>query len=470
MKHKNFQYSLNAKVITVGVVIIVLLFNAILAVLGSKVSLEIDFTKNHFFALTETTEDILEKVQEDTEIMILTDGTESEELSMIQNVLKQYAQANDYIFVRTLNLEKNPAEIQPYLSELDVAFNSLLIEQADGDHRVIDAADFFSEYGYSYIERVVTANLLSLTPEAQRFSVYFTRGHGERISEHSIRAFESAGHKVSQFDLLTQDLPDAAQSMLVISAPKNDFSPEEINRLDAYLDLGGNVQIYLDPLYGSQELPALESYLLADWGVEWQKHLVLDSSTMIDNSYMLGELSQDEIVKEVAESRKRVGYSPTFSFSGAAEKPSGVTLLPLLSSGEASYAKPGVQSVTEQGVIEKRDGDENGPFDILLAATRDLVGMEGEITTGKLILSGSQLIFDELISDPRFANEDVLLHTVSWMSGGDASLNIPAKLVPGGYMFLSDSQVWTWFAILVVVAPLAILIAGIVVFVKRRYR
>ncbi len=470
MKHKNSQYSLNAKVITIGVVVIVLLLNAILVALDSKISLEIDFTKNQFFALTETSKNIISQINEDTEIMVLSDGTESEELSMIQNVLSKYAQENDNISVRTLNVDKNPAEIQPYLSELDVSYNSLLIEQADGDHRVVNAADFFNEYGYSYIERKVTANLKALAPDAQSFSVYFTKGHAEQVSQHATRALQSGGYSVSSLDTLTQDFPDTADSMVIISAPKNDFSPEEINRLDMYLDQGGNVQLYLDPLYGSGELPNLQSYLLTDWGIDWQTHLVLDSSTMIENSYMLGEISDHEIVASVAENQKRAGYSPAFSFREAAERPSSITLMPLLSSSGASYAKPSVKSLTEQGVIEKKEGDETGPFDLLLAATRDLVTVENEELTGKLIVGGSWLIFDELTADPRFANEDILLNSVSWMSGGDAALNIPAKLVPGGYMFLSDGEVWTWFTILVVLVPLAILITGIVIFVKRRYR
>ena len=87
-----------------------------------------------------------------------------------------------------------------------------------------------------------------------------------------------------------------------------------------------------------------------------------------------------------------------------------------------------------------------------------------------MVVGGSVLIFDVLTTDTRFANEDILLNTISWMKGGDASITVRAKMLPGGAMSLTKPQFWTWFVILVVIVPLGVLAAGITVFMKRRYK
>ncbi len=471
MNRKKFQYSLNAKAFLIGAVIIVLLLNAILVSLDNKISLEIDFTEDGIYNLTPESEAIVDRITEDTEILLLTNGTEDEEVSMIQNILSKYGQRNAKISARTVNIDKNPADVQSYLEEISgMPYKSMIIKQKDGDYQLVNAQDFFSDFGFSYIERRVTTKLEKLIDGAESLDVFLTTGHGEQVSPHAARVFESAGYTVSQFDTLTRDFPQTGKSIVVISSPKTDFAPEEIDKLDAYLDLGGNVQIYFDPIYGGENLTNLENYLAADWGILRANNVVLDAENMIENSYMIAAFSEHEITSPVAESQKRAGYGPANSFTLAAEKPENVTFMPLLSSTDKSYAKADVKTLTESGVMHRTEADEPGPHSVLVAATRENNSLSGESFEGKLVLGGSVLIFDELTSDPRFANEDILLNTVSWMRGTDGGMNIPAKVIPGGYMSLSNRQVWVWFAILVVIAPLGILIAGIVVFVKRRYK
>ncbi|MBQ9915024.1 MAG: hypothetical protein IJO50_02660, partial [Clostridia bacterium] len=69
-----------------------------------------------------------------------------------------------------------------------------------------------------------------------------------------------------------------------------------------------------------------------------------------------------------------------------------------------------------------------------------------------------------------FANEDIMLNSINWMNGGNASLTVRIKQLPTGSMIVSRGQFWMWFAILVVVVPLAILGAGLTIFLKRRYK
>ncbi len=472
MKNKKFRYSLNSKAFIAGAVVIVLLLNAILISLNDKIALEIDFTADKIFALTEESAKIADQIDEPTEILILTTGTESETLSMVENVLTKYTQRNSNITVRTVDVVKNPAEIQAYAQEIaKMSVGSLLIKQGER-YELVNAQDFFSQNGFSYIERVVTTKLATFVDGMTLSTVSFTTGHGEQVSSNTTKVLEMGGYSIEQLDTLTQDCPaDAPQSVVIISAPQSDFSVEEINKLDSYLDRGGNVQIYFDPVYANPELPNLMSYLEEDWGIVRNTDVVLDMSNMIENStYMLAETAEHEITNPLAESQKRVGYGPANSLSRAADKPASVEISSLLTTASSAYAKQSIEALQEQKDMQKAADDVSGPFDVLVAATRQISNVENEQFTGRLIVGGSVLTFDALTTDTRFANEDVLLNTISWMKGGEASITVRAKMLPGGSMSLTKTQFWTWFVILVAVVPLAVLAAGITVFMKRRYK
>lgn len=468
---KKFRYSLNSKAFIIGAVIIVLLLNAILISLNDKISLEIDFTEDQIFALTEESEKIVEQIDEDTEILILTTGQESESLSMVKNVLEKYAQHNSKITVREIDVVKNPAEIQSYIQEISsLSVGSLLIRQGER-HETVNSQDFYSQNGFSYIERMVTTKLATFVDGMTLSNITFTTGHGEQVSSNATKILEMGGYTIDQLDTLTEEFSEDTKSVIIISSPQSDFSVEEINKLDAYLDRGGNVQIYFDPVYGSSDLPNLENYLAEDWGIIRNKHIVLDMSHMIENStYMVAELQEHDITSPITESQKRAGYGPANSLSQAPEKPAAVTISPLLCSTADAYAKESLAAIQSQGDMQKASGDEEGPFNVLVAATRESSTVENENFTGRMVVGGSVLIFDALTTDTRFANEDVLLNSISWMKGGDASITVRAKMLPGGEMVLSKTQFWTWFIILVVVVPLALLAAGITVFLKRRYK
>ncbi len=471
MKNKKFRYSLNSKAFIISAVVIVLLLNAILISLDSKIPLEFDFTEDQIFALTDESKDIVDKIDKPTEILVLTTGTDNEMLSMVSNVLNKYSQQNAKISVREVDVQQNPAEIQAYMNEIaNLSIGSLVIRQGDR-HEMVNAKDYFSQNGYSYIERVVTTKLANFVDGMTLSTVLFTTGHGEQISGNTTKVLEMAGYQVETFDSLSQEFPEDNKSVVIISSPQSDFSADEINKLDQYLDHGGNVQIYFDPIYGNTELPALQSYLEADWGMVYHGHVVLDASNSVENStFMVADLREHEITTPVQSSQKRAGFGPANSFSQAADMPVSVNVTPLLSSSKSSYAKASVQSLMEQGTMQKTGDDATGPFDVLVAGTRETTNMENKIVTGRLIVGGSVLIFDALTTDTRFANEDILLNSISWMKGGDASITVRAKAIPGGQMSLTSNQFWTWFVVLVVVVPLAILAAGIVMFFKRRYK
>lgn len=144
-------------------------------------------------------------------------------------------------------------------------------------------------------------SLLSKTTE-----VGFVVGHFEQSlskeneSANFVSILSSAGYESVQLDLATQDIP-AGMNTIIINGPKQDYSEEELYKVDQFIMKGGNVLFFVDPLEaqgGSQyQLPNyvpvstnVESLLNA-YGVKKENNFVMDKNCHQQANQRDGKLS-----------------------------------------------------------------------------------------------------------------------------------------------------------------------------------
>lgn len=138
------------------------------------------------------------------------------------------------------------------------------------------------------LDREVNAALLKLTQE--RHKVYLTVGHGElndyesvapdvknRVPERPTTALkkrlDQINWDVKELGLvdLMQGVPDDATAVMML-APSQPLTPEELNALDRYADKGGRLFIALDPRGDGSVLGPLEGRL----GVSFDRTPIVD--------------------------------------------------------------------------------------------------------------------------------------------------------------------------------------------------
>lgn len=459
---KAFRYSVNSTVLVVGAIVITLLFNAFLVTLNDRFALEIDFTQDGMYELTDTTKDVLGKLEDRVEVVMFTDGSESEVLSIVRNVLQKYTQNCGKIFVREINLIKNPKDLVPYQEAIDgqLTIGSILLQSGD-KQEFISSSGFFTSEGRSKVERSITGKLTNFIDGMSISAIAYTAGHGEGSAEMAKDALETSAYKIETLDTLQGEFPADKNSLVVIHVPQNDFTAEEIEKLDAYLLRGGNVILSFD-VNASPTLNRLEGYLASDWGITRSAYWLYDKDAMLGSNtpYLLAQFAEHEIVAPIKESDKKIILSLPNALSISGELPAGVEVMPVLTTtGNATAIQMDGTSVPE-----KAPGKEN----LMLAATRTNYDLESnQSVSGKLVVCGADILN---MIDASFANEDLLLNTVSWMKGSESGLSISTKRLPGGALVISQAHFWTWFGILVIVIPIGVLIAGLVVFKKRRYK
>lgn len=293
-------------------------------------------------------------------------------------------------------------------------------------------------------------------------------GHGEVDLSSADAVFEMEGYTVKSFDSLVEAFPSDENSLVIIAAPQKDFGAEEIDKLDKYLDNGGNVQIYFDPFHDGENLSRLEAYLADEWGIVREHNVVLDSAGIEGSQYLLAELGEHEIAEPISSSKKRIAYIPGNPLKLSDSMPMYVEAETVLKTTKNAFSAS-MEELAANGYTKPQNA-ENGEFSLVIAATRKAYDLDGNEKTGKLIVSGTAESFNTIVSDTRFANEDLLINTISWMKGNNAGISIRAKLLPSGKLMLEKNQFWSWFVILVVVLPVVLLAAAVLVFVKRRYK
>ncbi len=475
-QNKKLKYFLNTSVVVAGAVIVTILLNAVLLAFDSKIPLEINLTRDEIYHLTEETNDIVDKIETDTDIVILYNGEQTADMMLLCDIVELYEKRNDNIHLKTVDFANSPTDLAPYASAIKGITNphyAMLFVQGER-YDTAEASTYISTEGYSNIERIITNKLATFVDGFRISSVLMTEGHGEKMNSGFEAVLSMYNYQVDFINLLKEDLPQDERLLLVVNAPVGDFAAEEIEKIDAFLDRGGNVQLYFDPMASNEPLPRLEEYLKSEWAITRNHGVVVDMDNRMDiasetaakyGTLAVAELTDNEIVAPIQTGKRSILYSASNYFEIAGDKPSSLEVAPVLKTANGAYSK----TVTTLGE-PKQSEDASGSFDIMLAATRRNYTLNDEIFYGKLLVSGSGYTMDTLIGDTRFANEDLLLNAINWMRGSSAGITVREKELPQGSLTIPNSQFWPWFIIMVAVIPIVICAAGIVVWMKRRYK
>ncbi len=475
-KNKKIKYFMNSSIVIAGAVLITILLNAVLVAFDSKIPLEISLTRDEIYELTTETKQIVDGIKEDTDIVVLYDGQLTDDMMLLSDIIELYTKYNDNIHFKTVDFQNSPMDLAPYseaIKSISNPYYAMIFVQGER-FDTAEASSYISSAGNSNIERIITNKLAAFVDGFQISSVMMTTGHGEKINSGFESVLDMYNYRVRSIDLLKEDMPQDEKILLIINAPVGDFSAEEIDKIDAFLDRGGNVQLYFDPLASNDTLPRLESYLKDEWAITRNHGVVVDIDNRLDAAsdataqygvLAIAELTDSEIVAPIQHGRRSVLYSASNCFEIVGDKPSSLEITPVLKTSDKAYLKD-VATMGEAKTAE----DQSGSFDILLTATRRNYTINDEVYYGKLLVSGSGYTMDTLIGDTRFANEDLLLNAINWMRGSEAGITVREKELPQGSLTLPNAQFWPWFIVLVVAIPAAICIVGIVVWLKRRYK
>jgi len=366
---RKFRSGAYASVLSAVVIAIILVVNLIV----SDMDIEIDLTANSKFSITDETKEILKGLKDDITIYyIVEQGSEVDEF---EKVAKQYDKFSDKVKL----VYKDPVLYPQFGSDLvdeEIAKNSFIVvnntnnkaKYVDPDDMVIKDFNYYTYTSSTSIdtEGELTSAILYVTSEDVP-NLYAVEGHQEaEMSDSFSEAVKKMNVNIQTLSTLTaENIPEDCD-ILYINSPKIDFSDEEAKMIKDYLAAGGNAIITVN--YMASGMKNLKS-ILEYYGINIIDGLVVETDADMVNPrnpfYLLPNIESHDITSKAVEKSLYALMPEASGLVKAETTRSTLTITPLLTTSEASYAKTSLPIQT----VYKEDGDVDGPFYVGVLAT-----------------------------------------------------------------------------------------------------
>ena len=430
--------------------------------------LKYDVSDQKLFTTGDQTAEIVKGLDEDiTLYLIAQQGSED---ATLQELLDRYAGLSSHIKVETKDPVLYPNFVSQYTSE-NLSENSVLVV---GQNRS-KAVDYYDIYQYSMDYSTYSSSLSSFDGEGQITSaiayvtaedmpvVYTLTGHDEaELSTTVTSSIEKENIELKSLSLLTEEaVPEDAKAVIIYGAI-SDISEDEKNKLEAYMEQGGQMVLLLG--YTDKDTPNLDS-LLGDYGITLADGLVLegDSQHHLPNYpyYLLPDIQSSAYTSDVSSRYVLLAFAQ--GMTEAADISEDLTYESLLTTSAKSYSKTNLESEN----LDQEEGDIVGPFDLGAVVTKTI----DEDTEAKLIVFSSETLLDEQVdSMVSGGNSTLFLNVMSQLVDHESTVSIEPKSMSTEYLTVPAGSAIFWGILTIILIPLLLLATGGIIWFGRRKR
>ncbi len=447
---------------------VLLLFGILVFVnyLGEQHQKRFDLTTEHLYSLSDESVKVAGEVKNDIKVKAFYPGAEEPET---RRLLDLYSHQNGKISVEFIDPDKEPQLAKQYevtlygvarnpLTGSQQTFGTLVLDGGEGKIERIEKQDEVSEED-------VTNALIKIV-KGEKKTIYFVEGHGEKALESTDRdGYQVAngvlgkdGYVVKSLSLARDLKVPADASVVVLAGPKTEPFSQETDALDAYLNAGGSVLLMLDPPPSASMKDFVQK-----WSLSVGDNRIIDASGM---GQLLGKGPDSPLVTSYGNHKivEKFNVMTFFPLARSVEplKPpvAGLTVEPLIQSSEQSWAE---SDLTSNKVSFDEKTDVRGPITIASVVTKDAA--EGKKT--RLIVFGDS----DFAMNANFGNQgngNLFTNTVKWLARDENFISIKTKSPSDRPLTLTETGGRTVAFVAMILFPGTVLVAGIVVWTKRR--
>ena len=457
------------------------LVNLVALQVAQRLPLTLDLTANAAFRVGEETQTLLQSLDQDVAIHVLSaeDGfTGSSYLVQAQRILEQYPQLSSRVSLTYVDYVFDPAFASRY-PDLTLSQGNVLVTSGDRI-RQLQLADLFN-YTYSdsgaltvqssRAEEALTSAILYVTSDVQ-LRVAVLTGNGMADMAAFTRLLVDNNYDVSQVNLTTDPL-DSTYDLALLLGPRIDLSEDALKVLDEFLyNAGayGKTLLYTADV-AQDRLPNMETFL-SEWGVTIGDGTVFETAAERTYQYQpyypvadyVDEELRDTLIDPTAPVLMPLARPLTLLF----ETRGGNLNEILLQYVETSGVRPA--DAVESFTVDQ--AERWGPMPALVLASKRIYGTSGTVQArSNLIVSASTAMLDTFaIQNTSLANGAYVLGLFNALFERTSVVSIQPKSLAGNTLSINTAQAGTVGVMLSVVLPLAILVAGIAVWLLRRYQ
>lgn len=443
--------------------------NILVGILVERFSLKLDMTTSGLYQISDESLDILKNVDKQVDIYCINSDRGS--IKEFSELLGRYDNASQFITVTYIDPYKDPSFVDKMIAEGDdVGLNTIVVQSGDR-RRVFRVADMYrfsadgSELVYFDAEARITSAIVNVAAgEPVRLGV--AMGHAEVMPEE----FQSLAVR-NNFDIrsvtLDKDI-DEAYKILMILAPKTDYTIEEIAVLDRFMAGGGSMAVFTDP--SVEGLTNLEGFL-AEWGLVFNHDVIFDNMNNTDANpiNVTGFFIDHDIASYFMKNQYYVDSPATRSIELSPETALGTKQLePVLATSDDAYAR---SMPTEQRTTERLAEDVAGPFLMAATSIQQSTAKDRSNVTSRIFAMGSKRVYsDELLTQAALGNSRFMANVLNWCNYDDGvAVSIPPKQVGGGKLAVPPWLVYVLGITFTAAIPVVLIVLGTRMHLRRKH-
>ncbi|MDY3239905.1 MAG: Gldg family protein [Anaerovoracaceae bacterium] len=453
--NENYGNGLRCVIICILAILLVAGINLLSAALPTGASY-LDVSTGKIHSISDDTRELVSNLDQKVEVLFICEkGEEDDNTRMVLNL---YADQSDNLTVEQVDPAFAPQKVEAYTGETTVDNNTVIV--ISGDRRqVLDYNDYFAgnvfvleDYMNSAIEFVTSDSLNK---------IYTLSGHGEAELTGGVEAYLGLdGFETENLKLLeTGKIPEDAKAVLINGLTK-DLTEKEAEILLNYLQNGGKLLLVTG--YSDASMDNLEK--VTDYfGASLEKGVVVESdqnryaednpanvmpNILVDSGGML----TDGVEYVLMPNSKAIGLTENLRESVKVSK--------ILESSETAVSMYQNIFTGEKETLE-------GPF--VLGVSFEEENEDGSET--RLLWFSSAYISNESIDAyVGGGNVTLFLNGISWTAEDDPVASIHGKTISTQFLTISASAMNLWKIIMIGIVPLTVLLAGVIVYIRRKKR
>ena len=494
---RRLRYGGMATALTAAVVAAVVLINVVVGILNDRFPINFDLTKDKLYTLSDDSRKVAKGVKKDTEIIVFAEESlfsnpnqGDENINTIfkqfSEVVKQYnSLSGGKIKTKYVDLVGDPTQATKYskyeISNGDILFisgarwqkssvNSLYTyDQEQSYYQMVGVA--------SEVEPVLASNIAMITSEFTPVVTILT-GHEEDSA--TISGIESViknnNYKTETLDITASGKFNGASTLALIAAPRTDYTDAEIEKLRTWLANGGkyNRNLFVVANYETN-CPNLYEFLDVEYGLLVTDQLISETDYNRLGTYnyfaTLADVGTSDFTGSIQGKRVYMPYTRQIITKKENDTNNSLYNVNIATFPDSARITQMAEALSESNSDKelKQTKADKYPLVGMAYATKWGYNSDNEQYKTNVLVSGSYSAFNQgVLTSTAVQNEKLLLSLLNGFTGNKNDVMISGKPLEKTNLEFTAGQANIFFAIFVFAVPVAILVIGIVIFVRRR--
>jgi len=434
-----------------------------------------DFVQtSNLYKISDKTKNIIKSLNQDVEFYVFSNPQDSELYSKIQRLLKAYINVSPRVKLTMVDPVRDINKVRILARDLNVEEPDTVVVKIGDNKKVLtemDMADFkfrHNDYTGGQIkdmkqfkaEQAFTSAILELI-NPKKIYAKFTVKHGEK----NIFGYKNDGMSEAKRYLLRDNItaePIELISLsaitncdvLVVAGPTRKFLPHEVNLVRHYLNNGGRAMIMLDPEVESGLEPIMKEY-----------NVKIGDDIVVDPERQIPSLSPMQLFIGLYKDHPITRTLKTFTIFPIARSVS-----VLNDENKVNYARPlavtsgrgwGETDTDSEKFKFDLNSDNEGPISVAVIVENDKTGMRIAVFGDSDFVSNRDF--------PTGANKDIFMNTINWLVKRELLISIGPKTISEmKRLNFNAFQLKMITVAVIVVVPLASVVAGFIVYLRRK--